>query len=442
MLRSLLCTAALLLAAFPRLQAQTQTPADGDWTIQYVTLRNTPEADYMIRVGDIDNLGFGFPEGFDPFCERATEAHYYPWDPVPGNAPGTDYIMMPSSFKGGAQAPCSHDGYSDWQGDARPVPVSMSLSFIKGAIVHRAVLQLFLDDFQAPDLCSRFQLWLNDKRFVEGERKLNALRQTGPIGKVVSFPLPPDMLELLKGERLTIRIDDPVTGAGDGFAIDFAKLLINPKATYGCRGSAAGRVLERDTETPIAQATVELMGYGQVRTDAQGRFRIDSLPSGLHPLTAYASGYNSGTGAADVWPGGEEEVLIYLDPASKSASYNGRDLREGESVQIYNIQFDLGSAAIRPDAKTELNKIRDFLSANPSAEIELSGHTSSDGDDAQNKALSLKRVQSCKTFLVQAGIDEGRILTVGYGEERPVSPNDTETNRAKNRRVEMRVLKL
>jgi outer membrane protein OmpA-like peptidoglycan-associated protein len=56
--------------------------------------------------------------------------------------------------------------------------------------------------------------------------------------------------------------------------------------------------------------------------------------------------------------------------------------------------------------------------------------------------LSLKRVDTCKTYLVEKKIDEKRIFTAGYGPENPVAPNDTEENRAKNRRVEMKIVRI
>jgi len=83
-----------------------------------------------------------------------------------------------------------------------------------------------------------------------------------------------------------------------------------------------------------------------------------------------------------------------------------------------------------------------FLQANPKAEIELSGHTSSEGDAALNRSLSYRRVKACKDYIVSRSVDRGRIVAHGYGPDRPVAPNDTEANRAKNRRVEMRVAKL
>lgn len=439
-MRTILLSALFITFSFT-LPAQN-TARDGDWARKQVVLKNTPEAEVMIRVGDIDNLGFGFAEDFDPFCERGTDAHGYPWDASSDDIAGMDRILLGTSLKQAGEGPCSSDGYSWVLSDqTRPQPISLPLDGLAGVTVQDAYLMLFLDDFQAPVFCSRFQMTLNGKRFAEGEKILNSLTQTGPIGKLVTLPVPATLLDELKQPALRILIDDPTSGAADGFAIDFVKLIVNRKEVY-CKSEATGRVLDRETEQPIANATVEIRGYSQAKTAANGEFTLFNLPPGLHPVDAYATGYNSGGGVAEVWKTGNEPLTIYLDRSSKSVSFNGKTLREGESVAIYNIQFDLGSAALRPDGRAELDKIFQFLNANPEAQIELSGHTSSDGDDASNKVLSLRRVQSCKDYLVAKGIDDPRVLTAGFGEERPIAPNDTEPNRAKNRRVEMRVLRL
>jgi outer membrane protein OmpA-like peptidoglycan-associated protein len=82
------------------------------------------------------------------------------------------------------------------------------------------------------------------------------------------------------------------------------------------------------------------------------------------------------------------------------------------------------------------------MQQNPKVEILLSGHTSTDGSNEFNKELSLNRVRSCRSFLMSKGIDEGRIQVIGYGADKPIAPNDTEKNRSKNRRVEMKITKL
>jgi outer membrane protein OmpA-like peptidoglycan-associated protein len=114
----------------------------------------------------------------------------------------------------------------------------------------------------------------------------------------------------------------------------------------------------------------------------------------------------------------------------------------GESITLNNILFDQGKAEIKNESKPELDKLVSFLQSNPQAEIELSGHTSSEGERAYNRSLSYRRVKACKDYIVSKGITEDRMIAIGLGSDRPMTSNDTEANRAKNRRVEMRLKKL
>ena len=104
--------------------------------------------------------------------------------------------------------------------------------------------------------------------------------------------------------------------------------------------------------------------------------------------------------------------------------------------------FDQGKAVLRNESKLELDKVVDFLKLNQNAEIELSGHTSAEGEPNFNRSLSYKRVKSCKDYILLQGIDAGRIIAIGFGSDRPIASNDTDEGRAKNRRVEMRLVKL
>jgi len=105
-------------------QSQRSTENDGDWSLQHLVLRNTAEADLMIRVGDIDNLGFGFDADFNPFSGRSTWSHGFPWDVNKTDARGTDRIMIPSSFKNGM---FGSDGYAGTS--SRPANLPQSISF-------------------------------------------------------------------------------------------------------------------------------------------------------------------------------------------------------------------------------------------------------------------------------------------------------------------------
>ncbi len=71
--------------------------------------------------------------------------------------------------------------------------------------------------------------------------------------------------------------------------------------------------------------------------------------------------------------------------------------------------------------------------------VEVGGHTSSEGSQVINQQLSIKRAQSVVAYLVKAGVDAAQLQPVGYGASRPVAPNDTEDNMARNRRIEFTV---
>jgi outer membrane protein OmpA-like peptidoglycan-associated protein len=398
----------------------------------------------MVRVGDIDNLGFGWPEMFDPFCERVREAHGWPWDAPTGDTPGMDRILLSSKFNPDRPEGCGGDGYAGSYNPAltKPVPFTLPTDGLKGITIRDAYLQLFIDDFQSPGICSKFQVTLNGTRFVEAEKVLALIDQTGPVGKLITLRVPEEFFPTLQTGTLTLMIDE-TAGAPDGWAIDFVKLIVNRKSTTVCKGSVNGYVIDAETNEAISGAVVSTSFGTSTKSDSEGRFLLRDLPTGLEPLVANAPGYDQGGAGADVSKGDDNpECVIRLHKAANTATFNGKTIASGESVVINNILFDQGSAELRPESKTELDKIAAFLAANPGAEIELSGHTSSEGDAAFNRSLSYRRVKACKDYVVAKGIDTGRILAVGKGPDAPIAPNDSEANRARNRRVEMRVLKL
>ena len=425
--------------------AQVNTVSgDKDWKSQTAFLKNTAEADYIIRVGDIDNLGFGWPDGFDPFCGRMTDVHAYPWDASKDDLPGFDRILLSSKFNKAKAQACGADGYSVSYDvvTSKPVTYSIATDKLKGVTVKNAYLQLFIDDFQAPSLCSKYQVTVNGTRFVECERLLNAIDQTGPVGKLISVPVPEEFFASLTGKPALLLKIDEVNGAADGFAIDFIRLLINRKMENACKGNIQGHVVDRSSNRPVANATVMLADKTSTRTNAEGWFMLQGIPTGFEVLTAAATGYNDGTATADIGQGDDNpELTIYIEQG-RQVVFDKMEITVGETIELNNILFDQAKAEIKETSKPELDKLVAFLKANADAEIELSGHTSSEGDADYNRSLSYKRVKSCKDYIVSKGIDPGRIIVFGYGPDRPVVSNDTESNRAKNRRVEMRLLKL
>jgi outer membrane protein OmpA-like peptidoglycan-associated protein len=107
---------------------------------------------------------------------------------------------------------------------------------------------------------------------------------------------------------------------------------------------------------------------------------------------------------------------------------------------LSGVTFDTGKATIRPESFPRLDIVADFMSRKKSARVVISGHTDNVGNAKANKALSEKRAQACRAYVISRGIDPGRLDAVGYGDERPVAPNNTDEGRQKNRRIEAREL--
>src|SRR6185437_669040 len=108
--------------------------------------------------------------------------------------------------------------------------------------------------------------------------------------------------------------------------------------------------------------------------------------------------------------------------------------KEIKILQQIHFQFDKDK--IRPESFKILDAVVEVLRAYPKIMIEIQGHTDNKGSAAYNKSLSDRRAAAVRKYLVQHGISEGRLTSHGYGMERPLVPNDTDQNRALNRRVQ------
>jgi outer membrane protein OmpA-like peptidoglycan-associated protein len=108
-------------------------------------------------------------------------------------------------------------------------------------------------------------------------------------------------------------------------------------------------------------------------------------------------------------------------------------------LQLRNIQFDYNSSALTPSSHIELDKLANLMQENPSMHIELSAHTDDVGSEQFNQRLSQQRGESAKKYLLRKGVAPERIEAKGYGKSKPLVPNDSEGNRAINRRVEFTI---
>jgi type IX secretion system PorP/SprF family membrane protein len=117
-----------------------------------------------------------------------------------------------------------------------------------------------------------------------------------------------------------------------------------------------------------------------------------------------------------------------------------RDLREGDVVRLKNLIFEYKSTRISPASFYILDELINVLDKNPSMQIAIYGHTDDVGSDEYNDKLSSDRAKAVYTYLVEGGINAGRLTYKGMGERKPVMKGTSETARSRNRRVEFEVI--
>jgi OOP family OmpA-OmpF porin len=424
-----------------------------EFALPFQRVEGGPEGRLVLRVGDVDNLGHGWAEGYDPFSGRRTEPHSWPFTPAPTDPPGTDRIMVGSGVAD-PMATNGGDGYHRAleRGQTRHEAVVIPLEALPTG-VSRVFLQLFVDDFQAPSMGSLFQITLNGRRMPDMERMLNELDQSGPVGELLTLLLPPEHHDLLATGRLEILIDDPTTGAGDGYALDFVRLLLDPALPV----PAGLRVLVQDYDhhTPIPEAVVQALGLSAT-ADAEGQAALTPLPGGRVGVSATARGYLPEVALAQLVIGEEAELTIRLkpDPAAapapapappppaaeadpeSDAALRAALQRDGRVV-LRGIRFDTDSAVPRADSLPTLEALARLIGASGEGRRWLiEGHTDSSGGAAHNRRLSARRAQAVVEWLAGQGIPPDRLQAVGHGPDRPVASNASPDGRALNRRVE------
>jgi outer membrane protein OmpA-like peptidoglycan-associated protein len=201
-----------------------------------------------------------------------------------------------------------------------------------------------------------------------------------------------------------------------------------------------GIVADAKTKKPLA-ATVELVDLktnqvvSRVEADTQTGQYTAVLPSGgEYALYVNVPGYLFKSLSFDFTQKTKGEGMslsIPLESVAGGASAN---------ETLNNLFFEYGRYDLADKSLTELNRLSVFMQANPTVNVEISGHTDDKGDAAANQVLSQKRAQAVVSYLTKAGVQPNRIRAVGYGKTRPLVPNTNDENRRLNRRIEWRVL--
>lgn len=476
-----------------------------DWPLEYERTVGGPEADLVVRTGDINNLGFGWPSDFDPFSGNSTPPHLWPTlhEIPPQSPPGTDrvilgtgvtpvqmsihqiegkldrvmidsvtrtipgdgystaleacysiaslpdnilryqtanHIQLPPNYDDAilsvstrAAVQCTHERQV-----TMPTPIVLNMGELPSKI-DSVIVQIFVDDFQAPLYHSYFQVSLNGMRIPSFEYVINSLDQSGPIGKLVTMKLLPEYWPLLQSGTVKLLIDDPTTHARDGYAIDFVRILVNPHR-FNYQVSLTATVTDADKHTPIPGALVNV-GPISAATDRQGKSELKGIPAGLAVATANADGYDQNSVPVDLPAGHSGHADIQLHAHQESTADLEKSIAQTGIAEIYGIHFDTDSSKLRADSMPALNAVLGLINGRSGSKWIIAGHTDNQGSDALNIPLSKARAASVISWLTAHGISSDRLEPQGFGSTRPVVDNATGNGRALNRRVEVSLAK-
>lgn len=135
-----------------------------------------------------------------------------------------------------------------------------------------------------------------------------------------------------------------------------------------------------------------------------------------------------------------DEVEI-VEVESASVEEETITFQPEKTYTFQNVLFDFDKAELLDDSIEELDKLYQHLEENKTLNITIYGHTDNVGLDSRNKELSEQRAEAVSNYFIQKGLSPERIKWFGFGADAPITTNDTDENRAKNRRVEFKLIK-
>ena len=207
-------------------------------------------------------------------------------------------------------------------------------------------------------------------------------------------------------------------------------------------GTVIGHVKDAETNAAVAGAKIDVKDSGgkalSLVADDQGSFRAEQIAPGTASFTVSQDGYLALTQPSDIKPRTENNVDLLIRKRPKKSLV---DVAKDEIKIKQQIQFATDSATILPESLQLMTEIADAFVRNPWIKrVEVQGHTDNTGTPDHNKILSEQRADSVRTWLIEHGVSADRLVSRGYGQTKPLVPNVTTANKAKNRRVQFIIL--
>jgi len=228
---------------------------------------------------------------------------------------------------------------------------------------------------------------------------------------------------------------DRVGGFG---GLDIYSFDLYEKARPGKTIYVKGKVYDVVTKKPLEAdiEVIDLQTGNQILKAVSGKTRgefLICLPLNKnYAFNASKAGYLFNSENYSLMENKEYKPIVVSIPLSP--------ITKDSTAILRNVFFDTDKFNLKDESKVELNKLVEFLTKNSTLKIELSGHTDNVGDKKHNQVLSESRAKSVLEYLSSNGIAKERLTSKGYGDAKPVVPNDSDEHRQMNRRTEFKIV--
>jgi outer membrane protein OmpA-like peptidoglycan-associated protein len=263
------------------------------------------------------------------------------------------------------------------------------------------------------------------------------------LAACAAAPLKPDGAAEVRN-RLTQLQSDPNLGSRAPLAMKEADAAVSTaELPQADKDLAAHRVYlaDRKVETARAQAQTRFAEDQRAALSAQReRARLDSRTQEAdaakgQAATARMSAASSEQAAASARMSAASSEQEAAELQRQIDALQAKVTDRGLVLTLGDVLFETGRADLKAGAAGNLSKLVAFLTKYPERLVAIEGYTDSVGSDDYNQALSQRRAESVRSYLVRAGIEPGRLSASGMGKNDPVADNDSAIGRQQNRRV-------
>ncbi|WP_340067068.1 OmpA family protein [Ascidiimonas aurantiaca] len=228
---------------------------------------------------------------------------------------------------------------------------------------------------------------------------------------------------------------------GDGIedGKDSCPNAAGPAELNGCPDADGDGIADKDDACPNEAGSAQLNGCPDADGDGIAD-KDDNCPNEAGPSANKGCPYQD-RDKDGVLDKDDQCPDIAGTVANKGCPEVTEEVQKQLNEYAKTILFDTGKASIKKESEQVLSDIVAILNEYPNAKFSIDGHTDSVGSEKLNQKLSDARANSVKSYLVENGINEFRLSSMGYGESKPIASNNTKAGRQQNRRVEINLVK-